>query len=391
MTLQTNDATLSELDTVLETFGGSAIVRIEAIPYSIPYRKPLRFASGSVSTADHVLIRIYTSDGIVGVGDAGPRPYTYGETQQSIIAIIANIFEPALVGTNPYHRARVREVLARTIGNNAAKGAIDIALWDILGKRSGLAVSTMLGGYTNAVRVSHMLGFLPVSELLDEAVMMRESFGIDTFKIKVGRRPLDLDVQACIALRAGLGSQATLYLDANRGWTANEALDVLDRTEDLGLSLLEEPCDARENLGRKRVVARSNIPIVGDESVPTAGDVARELLAGGCNAVSIKTARGGFTEAQEILGVCTGLGVDVLMGNQIDTQIGTIATISFGAAFEHTTRRASELSNFLEMTDDLIAEQLVIADGMLRVSPRPGVGAVIDQDKLAAYRVDGGR
>ena len=76
------------------------------------------------------------------------------------------------------------------------------------------------------------------------------------------------------------------------------------------------------------------------------------------------------------------------MGNQIDTQIGSLATVTFGAAFEASSRRAGELSNYLDMTDDLLAEPLEINDGAIRVRTVPGVGAAIDADKLRKYRQD---
>jgi L-alanine-DL-glutamate epimerase-like enolase superfamily enzyme len=233
-----------------------------------------------------------------------------------------------------------------------------------------------------------MLGFRPAQELLEEAQRFGEEYGITTFKLKVGRRPLALDIEACHVLRDGLGGDVEIYLDANRGWTANEAMQVLEGTAGLGLTLLEEPCDAKEAMSRRRLVEKSPIPVVGDESVPTAGDASRELLSGGCNAICIKTARSGFTEATEILGLCTGLGVDVTMGNQIDTQVGSLATVTFGAAHEATSRRAGELSNFLDMSDDLLAEPITITDGRIAVRDLPGVGAEIDDEKLSTYRTD---
>ena len=363
------------------------IERIEAIPYAIPYTHPLKFASGEVTTADHVLVRVYTDEGVVGVADAPPRPYTYGETQESITAIINNVFAPQLLGLEVLDREQIHAVLGRTVNNHVAKGAIDIAVWDAIGKTLGTPVHKLLGGYTDRMRVSHMLGFRPAQELLDEALRFGETYGITTFKLKVGRRPLSLDIEACRVLRQGLGDGIEIYLDANRGWTANEALEVLRRTEGLGLTLLEEPCDAKEVMSRKRLVDKSPIPVVGDESVPTAGDVARELLSGSCNAICIKTARSGFTEATQILGLCTGLGVDVTMGNQIDSQIGSLATVTFGAAHEASSRRAGELSNFLDMADDLLADPVQITNGTIAVRNVPGVGADIDEDKLAAYRV----
>lgn len=365
------------------------IEKVEAIPYSIPYSRPLAFASGEVSVADHVLLRIRTDEGLVGVADIPPRPYTYGETQSSIVAVVEQIFSPALIGTDPFRRGVVQTRLRRTLHNNAAKGAVDIALWDIVGQACGASVWSLLGGFSPSMRVSHMLGFKPAEELLDEALEYRAGYGIGTFKLKVGRRPLSLDVEACRVLREGLGEDAEIYLDANRGWTANEALEVLRQTTDLGLSFVEEPCDAKEILGRRRLVEQSPIPVVGDESVPTAGDAARELTTGGCTAICIKTARTGFTESTEILGLCTSLGADVSMGNQIDTQIGTVATVIFGAAHEASSRKAGELSNFIDMRDDLIAEPLRIQDGRIAVPTVPGVGVQIDEQKLAHYRVRG--
>lgn len=364
------------------------ITAVEAVPYAIPYTHPLKFASGSVDTADHVLVRIHTEDGVIGEADAPPRPYTYGETQTSVKNVVEELFAPQIVGMSLFERSRIQQVMDRTVHNDVAKGAVDIAVWDALGKTLGQPVHRLLGGYTDGMRVSHMLGFRPAQELLDEALRFGEEYGITTFKLKVGRRPLDLDVEACHVLREGLGEDADIYLDANRGWTANEALEVLRRTEGLGLSLLEEPCDAKEAMSRRRLVERSPIPVVGDESVPTAGDVSRELLSGGCNAICIKTARSGFTQAQQILSLCTGLGVDVTMGNQIDTQIGSLATVTFGAAFEATSRRAGELSNFLDMADDLIAEPIRIVDGRIQVRDEPGVGAAVDPEKLERYRTD---
>ena len=364
------------------------ITAVEAIPYAIPYTHPLTFASGSVDTADHVLIRIHGEDGVVGEADAPPRPYTYGETQVSVKHVVEQLFAPQLVGLSVFDRSRIHEIMRRTVHNDVAKGAVDIALWDAMGKALGHPVHRLLGGYTDSMRVSHMLGFRPAQELLEEALRFGQEYGITTFKLKVGRRPLDLDVEACHVLREGLGEDVDIYLDANRGWTANEALEVLRRTEGLGLSLLEEPCDAKEAMSRRRLVERSPIPVVGDESVPTPGDVSRELLSGGCTAICIKTARSGFTEAQQILSLCTGLGVDVTMGNQIDTQVGSLATVTFGAAFEASSRRAGELSNFLDMADDLIAEPVRITDGRIRVRDVPGVGAAVDPDKLEHYRTD---
>jgi L-alanine-DL-glutamate epimerase-like enolase superfamily enzyme len=365
------------------------ITRVEAIPYRIPMRKPLHFASGDVHHIEHVLVRLTTDEGTVGVADIPPRPYTYGETPQSVHALLTGTFAQVLIGADPFDRSAIHAALGRTVGNYATKGGVDIALWDIIGNALSSSVHRLLGGYTDRLRVSHMVGFASGAEMLAEAQQYRDLLGITTFKIKVGRRPLDLDIDACRILRDGLGDGVDLYLDANRGWSAEEARRVLDATADLGFTYFEEPCDAADVMGRRRLASMSRIPIVADESAPSLGDAARELLTGGATALSIKTARTGFTESQRILGLADGLGVDVLMGNQIDSQLGSTATVVFGAAFASTSRRAAELSNFLDMEDDLIAEPLRIVDGEIRVPETPGAGAAVDAEKLARYRVDG--
>ena len=360
----------------------------EALPFASPDAKPLRFASGEMHVAEHVLVRVHTDDGLVGVAEAPPRPYTYGETQESIVAVIQKIFAPAITGLSALDRELVRARMHRTVGNPAAKAAVDMALWDVVGKAAGLPVTELLGGYTDGMRVAHMVGFAEPRVMVAEAERMRGEYGITTFKVKVGRSPYTLDVEACRALREALGEEVELYVDGNRGWTASESASALRAMDDLGLTLAEELCPAGDVLGRRWLVGQSRIPFVADESATSPAEVTRELLGGSATAISIKTARTGFTGSQRILFQCEGLGVEVVVGNQIDGQIGTQCAAAFGAAFELTSRRAGELSNFLDMTDDLLAEPLSIQDGRLRVRDVPGSGVEIDPGKLAHYRQD---
>jgi L-Ala-D/L-Glu epimerase len=364
------------------------ITRVEAIPFEIPYRKPLRFASGEVTVAEHVLVRVHTDDELFGTAEAPPRPYTYGETPASIAAVIDQLFASQVVGVSPMEREVVHARLNRTVGNPTAKAALDMALWDLIGQSLGVSVTELLGGYTDRMRVAHMVGFAPPAAMVDEAARVRAEYGITTFKVKVGRHPLEEDVASCRALREALGDEVELYIDGNRGWTASESLRALSAMADLALTFAEELCPADDVLGRRWLVKHSPIPIYADESVSRPAEVTRELLGGSATGVSIKTARTGFTYSQRVLALCEGLGVEVVMGNQVDGQIGTLCSAAFGAAFERTARRPGELSNFLDMADDLLTEPLTIEAGELRVRQRPGLGIDIDEDKLAHYRQD---
>ncbi|WP_406451516.1 enolase [Streptomyces sp. NBC_01622] len=364
------------------------ITKIEAVPFAIPFRKSLTFASGEVHVADHVLVRVHTDEGLIGTAEAPPRPYTYGETQESIVAVIGKVFAPQITGLSALEREVIHARLDRTVGNPTAKAAIDMAVWDVIGQAAGMPVTELLGGWSDRMRVSHMVGFAPTEQMVTEAERVRDTYGITTFKVKVGRRPYRLDVEACRALRTALGDDVELYIDGNRGWSASESARALREMDDLDLDLAEELCPADDVLGRRWLVSQTRIPFVADESAPTPADVTRELLGGGATAISIKTARTGFTTSARVLNQCEAMGVEVVIGNQIDGQIGTLCAVAFGAAHRATTRRAGELSNFLDMADDLLTEPLVIESGTLRVREGTGLGLTIDSDKLAHFRLD---
>lgn len=364
------------------------ITHIEAIPFAIPYSKPLKFASGEVHVAEHVLVRVTTDEGVVGVAEAPPRPFTYGETQAGIISVIDGIFAPQVTGLDLMEREQIHAQLSRTVGNPTAKSALDMAIWDALGQSLGYSVTDLLGGYTDRMRVSHMLGFDDPSAMVDEAERMRDTYGITTFKVKVGRRPSSLDTAVVRALRVGLGDDIELYVDGNRGWSASESARAMKDMSDLGLVFAEELCPADDVIGRRWLVKQLDVPFIADESVVTPAELTREILGGSATAASIKTARTGFTTSKRVHHLAEGLGIEVIMGNQIDGQLGSLCSLAFGSAFELTSRRPGELSNFLDMSDDLLAEPLEIRSGELVVRPGPGLGADIDPDKLARYRQD---
>ena len=364
------------------------VTQVEAIPFAIPYRKPLRFASGEVHVAEHVLVRVHTDDGVVGVAEAPPRPFTYGETQAGVLAVIDQILAPQVVGLPLLERETMHARMNRTVGNPVAKASIDMAVWDALGRTLGLPVTELLGGYTDRMRVSHMLGFAEPAAVVAEAERMRATYGITTFKVKVGRTPYRLDTAVVRALREGLGDEVELYVDGNRGWTASEAARAMREMGDLGLTFAEELCPADDVIGRRWLVNQLDLPFIADESAVTPADVTREILGRSATAVSIKTARTGFTGSRRVHHLAEGLGVEVVMGNQIDGQVGSLCTVAFGAAYELTSRRAGELSNFLDMRDDLLTEPLEIRDGQLAIRPGAGLGLEIDPDKLAHYRQD---
>ncbi len=113
------------------------ITKVVCTPYAIAMKQAITFAGGTISKLEHVLVEIHTDEGIVGLGEALSRPGIYGESQRGIVAAIEEWFAPAIVGLDPFAIERVWDQLNRVVNNHSAKAAIDIALYDILGKASG--------------------------------------------------------------------------------------------------------------------------------------------------------------------------------------------------------------------------------------------------------------
>lgn len=362
------------------------IESVDAIPFTIPLVAPTMFSHAGISAAEHVLIRVRTSEGIVGQAEAPARPFTYGESQESIVVAVRKWFEPALAGLDPFQRETARARLDWLAGNNTVHGAVDMALWDVIGQACGQPVHRLLGGYTGSLRVTHILFAAAPEAMADEAQQMRQRHGVATFKIKTGK-DVQTDIRAMRALRSALGEAVDLYIDANQGWTTEEAIGLLPVMDECGITMLEEPTPARQPLARRRLAGKSSIPILGDETACQLGEIATQLLDNHAQMISIKTARTGFTESHKIVGLCESLGIGLVMGSQMDGMAGTLGTLAFGAAFRSTSRHPAELGYFMQLTDDILTEPLEVADGRLHTRDLPGVGIQIDEDKLKHYRV----
>lgn len=362
------------------------ITHIETIPYKIPYLTPLEFATGIITDVENVLVRIHTDQGVIGQSEAPARPYIYGESLASIVTAIHHWFIPSLEGIDIEDNEKVYHALRWVIGNQTARAAIDLAIYDAIGKNHGVSCRQLLGGMTNRIKVSHMIGYDLPERMAEQAIIMKQKYGINTFKVKTGKN-VQIDIQVCRTIRKAL-PESVLYLDANHGWTAQETLYAADMLRDLNFSFFEEPCPASDRMGRHKVNQFLPLPVCGDESCTTLDEVGREILDGTASMVCIKTARTGFTESRKIAALCEGVSVPVYVGNQGDTKIGTLASIQFSAAFKYTSIYAAELTNFLEISDNICSTEIIFKDGEVIASDAAGLGIEIDEEKLSYYRLD---
>ena len=232
-----------------------------------------------VDRADNVLVRVHTDAGVVGAAEAQPRPYTYGETQASIVEAIRDRLSPGLIGLDPMASETAYERCRALAGNHVARGAVDLAIWDLIGKALGCSCRRLLGGYAAEVEVAYMVGFDEPSAMAHAAVEANERWGVRTFKLKVGRDPAS-DIAACRAVREAL-PDATLYVDANRAWRYEQAARATTALSDhLGVIAVEEPIAVDDRAARQRLAEKLPIPIMGDESCITLADTVRSLEDG---------------------------------------------------------------------------------------------------------------
>jgi L-Ala-D/L-Glu epimerase len=366
--------------------GPARITAIEAIPFTLPYRVPPRFASGSIEAADNVLVRVHTDAGLIGQAEAQPRPYTYGETQASIVETVSGELNAALTGLDPLRVELIASRCAAVAGHYVARGAVDLAVWDLVGQLLGCPCHMLLGGFADDVAAAHMVSFDEPAAMADEATAMSERLGVGTFKVKVGRAP-SLDVAAVRAIREAL-PDADLYVDANRGWRYEHAERAGDELAELGVRTIEEPIALEDRAGRLRLAERWTVPLAGDESCISLAHVDRAIDEGAIGVVSIKTARTGFTESRRILDLCLARNVRVVMGSQYEGAIGATATIAFAAAFAATADQPAEITNFLDLADDLVIAAPAIREGRAAPSTAPGLGVEVDEERLQRYRLD---
>jgi L-alanine-DL-glutamate epimerase-like enolase superfamily enzyme len=372
----------------LQPFVGTVrITGLDAIPYTVPYRRRPEFASGSVASADNVLVRVHTDAGVVGQAEAHPRPYTYGETQSSIVAAVRGRLNDALTGIDPLRVELVAERCAALTGNYVARGAVDLAVWDLIGQLLGCSCHALLGGFAEDVPAAHMVSFGSPAAIADEVVRVNQQLGVTTFKVKVGREP-EVDVASVGAIRESL-PEAELYVDANRGWSYDDAVRAGDELIELGVRAIEEPISIDDRAGRLRLALRWTVPLVGDESCISLAHVDRALEEGAVRAVSVKTARTGFTESERILARCRVRDVPVVVGSQYEGAMGSMATIAFAAAYAATAGQAAEITNCFDLADDLVVEGPQVCGGRAAVPSGPGLGFEIDEERLRRYRLDG--
>ncbi|MBN1849603.1 MAG: mandelate racemase/muconate lactonizing enzyme family protein [Deltaproteobacteria bacterium] len=364
------------------------ISAIETIPFRIPLKKPSKWARGEQLAAEHLLVKIFTDEGVVGISEALPRPTVYGESIESIKYAIDQWLGPMVIGMDPFELERIWDNFHSIAWNPAAKSSIDIALHDIIGKALGQPCYKLFGCWSNKVSLSWNIGLNSLVEMVKEGLEMVEAYGFKAIKLKTGIDPAK-DVEMVKAIRRELGEDILIYIDANQGYDPYTALKAIHKMMEYNIAFVEEPCPVRDIKGRKMVSEKLDIPLMGDESCLTPADVAREIDAGCLRIISIKTARTGFSLSKKIIHLCEEAGIRNLLGLQGETGIGSISSAHLCAAYKNTNfYYPSENSFFLLLTDDILKKPLEIKEGFLELTDAPGLGVEIDEARFKKFRMN---
>ncbi len=355
-----------------------SIRHVRATPFAVPLSEPMALSGATIGVQQHVLVEIHDFDGHVGMAEAIARPHIYGETLTSILGVFNDTICSLLPEQGP---EAALAALSALPANNTARGAVELALHDLALKRLNLGSRSFLApGREPFVETSGMLGMGEPAAVADQARELRDRHGFRAWKLKVGL-DLENDVRTCAMVRDAIGPSALLYVDANHGYAPDIALQFWQRTRELGVAFLEEPCPPGI-VGRQRLVRDGLAVVMGDEFSTDASTVARQIIEGSITMASIKTARTALRHSAAIRDVCKALGAGILIGSQGDSGIGTAASMAFAVQDASTLAVPGEFAFFLEFEHDLLAEPLEVVDGRIAVPDGPGIVPQLDPEQV---------
>jgi L-Ala-D/L-Glu epimerase len=354
---------------------------LELVPYSLPFREPYITARGEIRERELILVRI-RSEGLEGLGETAALSLRGGIGIEAILAEIHDRCWPALLdgGVDP---DRIWSAIARCRNRGAsaqALAAIDVALHDLVGRAKGEPVWRLLGANESAPVVCNAT--VPAANPAATRAMLDGwvAEGFRTFKLKVG---LAGDVTQVATVRQALGPEAAIRVDANGAWSVPDAAERLGALAQHDIELAEQPVGTFEQMVelRRQVDAR----VAADESLVSAFDARRARELGACDVAAVKIAKaGGIAAALEI-----GEVLPSYLSSALEGPVGIAAAV-------HAVQALRARGGDAGVAHGLATERLFStsigrgarAEGdRLMLDERPGLGAEIDDQALAARRL----
>lgn len=381
------------------------IQRIETIPIRLPTRRAHQWASLTTPIGVYVIIKLITDEGLVGIGEApvlkdwgGDHMKYYGETPQTTVHVINDILAPALAGKDPTQIEALHRVMDQAIkGYPYAKAAIDMAVYDVVGKACKIPAYQLLGGRCRErVTIAHSIGLMEIGKAVEEAIQVKDE-GVKAIKLKGGQEP-KRDAELVERIRKAVGPDIHIAVDANQGYSAPKvAIHTIKAMEEYGIRYMEQPVEGIDAMAE--VAWRVDTPIMADESAWTPQDVMEIIRKKAAQIISLYTTKpGGLFKAKKVAAVAEAGALQCNVNGSVETGVGNAANLHLAAStavaslacvMPVSTPKGKGKKGIagIYYQDDIITEAFSYADGDLLVPSKPGLGIELDEEKVEHYRV----
>jgi L-alanine-DL-glutamate epimerase-like enolase superfamily enzyme len=364
--------------------------RIDAIAIDIPLTKNFGGSTYAVLKRSTVVTRLTTDDGLVSEVYNGDNREAGG----AIARLIRDELAPLIAGCDIFAVEYIWEqMFALTTANRDRKllleaiACIDCALWDVIGKATGRSVRELLGGFAEKLPIISIGGYYEAGKTLADIGREMEAYrlaGMAGCKFKVGGLAPEADAERVAAARRAAGPDFLLAVDANRGWSADEAIRFARLIEPLDIRWFEEPCHWYDDAAQMaRVRAQTRIPINAGQSEITSHGVRRLIAAGAVDIVNYDASEGGgVTDWRRVAALCATAGL--AMSHHEESQIAQhlIGAIPHGLCIECFADPARD-----PVWQHMWVNRPLIRDGMMALSAGPGLGLELDASMISKYRV----
>ena len=355
------------------------IIHTEIYRFSIPM-EPFVIATGTMHFAQNVLIRIYTDAGIHGVGECSAFPMIVGETQETCLAM-AKDFAQILKGKNPLEiPERMQDLLAYADHNSTIKSAFDMALFDIAAKNAKQPLYQFLGGNKRTIETDMTIG-IDTPEGMAQTALKHQQNGCRIIKIKLGKKVHE-DIERVKQIRAAVGDEMILRLDANQGWSFDDALFALGELAEQNIEFCEQPMRTWYDDHLPELNLNSPIELMADESCYNHHDARKLINSQACEYINIKFSKsGGILEAQKIHEEALKHGVKCMIGSMLESRIALTANLHFALASPNVVFFDLDTCLLGHLVDPVIGG--LTYDGyFLDVPETIGIGADADEEFL---------
>lgn len=357
------------------------ITSITVMGIRLPLIRPFIVAYETYYDMPTLLVKVETDVGITGYGEATPDQHVTGETWESTYSLLVHQLAPLAIGENPFQIERIHEKMADMVyGCPAAKAAIDIACYDIMGKATNQPVYNLLGGrYYESLPVPYVVSILDPEAMAKEAAdAIRQ--GYQSIKIKVGTNPV-MDVKRIQAVRKAIGESMQLRVDANQGWR-NRATTmwVLEQVREANIDWIEQPVIADDITALAEIRRQTHIPVMIDEGVHGDREMRETITKQAADKLNIKLMKcGGIYPALRLVAQAEMAGMECQVGSMVESAVASAAGAHLCAAKKNI--RSNELVGPLMFSRDVAAFPY---EGLSIVLPnRPGLGLDVNEQSLA--------